>query len=199
METVMRKSILLVLLLALSGCAAELVVSEYDFRPQGPGFSQLISDLNSGARELNNIGNVDCRFETNLTVAPPISQHIDLDINGAVGSPGSSAHLLAFNGEGITCVPAISTVLGNLIITLDMASDQPLAIGQAVPILTSTIVMDDNSQWQSDGLYGRFTITAVNQAEGTATGIFELVATNRTDTNDTRFLIMRGGLFNADM
>jgi len=195
----MRTCMVLVLALLLPGCAAELVVSEYDFRPQTVGFSQLVSDLNSGARQLNNLGDVDCRFETNLTVAPPISQHIDLDINGTVGSPGSSAHLLAFNGEGITCVPALAGVQGNLIVTLDMSSDQPLAIGQAVPILTSTIVMDDDSQWQSDGLYGRFTITAVNQAEGTATGIFELMATNRTDTSDTRYLIMRGGLFNADM
>jgi hypothetical protein len=195
----MRTSLLFVPLLALSGCAAELVASEYDFRPQGSGFSQFVSDLNSGVRQLNDFADVDCRFQTNLTVPPPTAQHIDLDINGAVGSPGSSAHLLAFNGEGITCVPALSNVQGNLIITLDMSSDQPLAVGQAVPILTSTIVMDDNSQWQSDGLYGRFTVTAVNQAEGTATGIFELVATNRTDANDTRFLMMRGGLFNADM
>ncbi|HEY7687072.1 MAG TPA: hypothetical protein VH835_00180 [Dongiaceae bacterium] len=195
----MRTGLLLVPLLALSGCAAELVASEYDFRPQGAGFSQFISDLNSGARQLNDFAAVDCRFQTNLTVPPPMSQHIDLDINGAVGSPGSSAHLLAFNGEGITCVPALPNVQGNLIITLDMSSEQPLAVGQAVPILTSTIVMDDNSEWQSDGLYGSFTITALNQAEGTATGIFELVATNRTDTNDTRFLILRGGLFNADM
>src|SRR5262245_6853593 len=116
METVMRMSLLLVPLFALSGCAADLVASEYDFRPQAPGFSQLVSDLNSGARQLNGIGNVDCRFETNLTVPPPTAQHIDLDINGTVGSPGSSAHLLAFNGEAITCVPAISTVPGNLII-----------------------------------------------------------------------------------
>ncbi len=195
----MRTGIVLAFALLLPGCAAELVVSEYDFRPQTAGFSGFINDLNSGARELSEFAAVDCRFQTNLTVAPPTSQHIDLDINGAVGSPGSSAHLLAFNGEGITCVPALAGVQGNLIITLDLSSDQPLAIGQAVPILTSTIVMDDNSLWQSDGLYGRFTITAINQAEGTATGTFELVATNRTDTNDTRFLVMRGGLFNADM
>jgi hypothetical protein len=196
---IMRKRMFLVLAFLLSGCAAELVVSEYDFRPQPPDFSQLVNDLESGARQLNSFGDVDCRFETNLTAAAPISQHIDLDINGAVGSPGSSAHLLAFNGEGITCVPSLSAIPGNLIITLDLSSDQPLAIGQAVPILTSTIVMDDGSQWQSDGLYGRFTITALHPAEGTATGTFELVATNRTDTNDTRYLIMRGGLFNADM
>ena len=195
----MRAGFLLVPLLALSGCAAELVASEYDFRPQTAGFSQLVSDLNSGARQLNDFADVDCRFETNLTVPPPTAQHIDLDINGTVGSPGSSAHLLAFNGEAITCVPALSNVQSNLIITLDLSTDQPLAIGQAVPILTSTVVMDDGSQWQSDGLYGRFTITALHPAEGTATGTFELVATNRTDTNDTRFLIMRGGLFNADM
>jgi len=196
---VMRAGLVLALPLLLSGCAAEIVVSEYDFRPLSPSFSGLVSDLNSGARQLNNLGGVDCRFETNLAAAAPTAQHIDLDINGTVGLPGSSAHLLAFNGEGITCVPFLAGVQGNLIVTLDMSSGQPLAIGQAVPILTSTIVMDDDSQWQSDGLYGRFTITALNQAEGTATGIFELVATNRTDTNDTRYLIMRGGLFNADM
>lgn len=195
----MRVGLVLALPLLLAGCAAELVVSEYDFRPLPPDFSQMVSDLNSGARQLNNFGDVDCRFETNLAVAAPVSQHIDLDINGTVGVPGSSAHLLAFNGEGITCVPSLAGVQGNLIITLDFSSDQSLNIGQAVPILTSTIVMDDDSQWQSDGLYGRFTITAINQAEGTATGIFELVATNRTDTNDNRYLIMRGGLFNADM
>lgn len=195
----MRTGMVLAFALLLSGCAAELVVSEYDFRPLSPGFNTLVNDLNSGARQLNNFGDADCRFETNLTTAAPTAQHIDLDINGSVGLPGSSAHLLAFNGEGITCVPALAGIQGNLIITLDLSSDQPLAIGQAVAILTSTIVMDDGSEWQSDGLYGRFTITALNQAEGTATGIFELVATNRTDTNDTRYLIMRGGLFNADM
>lgn len=195
----MRTGMVLAFALLLPGCAAELVVSEYDFRPLSPGFNTLVNDLNSGARQLNNFGDADCRFETNLTTAAPTAQHIDLDINGAVGLPGSSAHLLAFNGEGITCVPALAGIQGNLIITLDLSSDQPLAIGQAVAILTSTIVMDDGSEWQSDGLYGRFTITAVNQAEGTATGIFELVATNRTDTNDARYLIMRGGLFNADM
>jgi len=195
----MRTGFLLVPLLALSGCAAELVASEYDFRPQGSGFSQFIGDLNSGTRQLNGFADVDCRFQTNLTVPAPTAQHIDLDINGTVGSPGSSAHLLAFNGDAVTCVPALPNGQGNLIITLDTSTDQPLAIGQAVTILTSTIVMDDGSQWQSDGLYGRFTITALHPAEGTATGTFELVATNRTDTNDTRFMIMRGGLFNADM
>lgn len=193
----MRLGLALLVALLLPGCTARIVVSEYDFRPLPPDFNQMIADLNSGARQLNNFGDVACRFETNLTAQAPTAQHIDLDVNGTVGDPNSSAHLLAFNGEGIACAPALAGVPGNLIITLDLSSDQPLVVGQAVPILTSTIVMDDGSQWRSDRLYGSFTITAVHQAEGTATGTFELVATNRTDTGDNRFLIMRGGLFNA--
>ena len=123
----MRTGMVFALALLLQGCAAELVVSEYDFRPLSPSFSGLVSDLNSGARQLNNLGDVDCRFETNLATAAPTAQHIDLDINGTVGVPGSSAHLLAFNGEAVTCVPFLAGVQGNLIITLDLSTSRWLS------------------------------------------------------------------------
>ncbi len=194
----MKKALLLVPALLISGCASQLVVSEYDFRPLPPDFTAMLADLNSGARQLNDFGDVNCRFETDLSTAAPMAQHIDLDINGTVGDPGSNANLLAFNGTALPCTPSLAGVAGNMIVTLNLSTEAPLALGQAVPILAASIVMDDGRVFSSDGLYGRFAVTALHAAEGTATGTFELVAVNRTDPADSRYLIMRGGLFNAD-
>jgi hypothetical protein len=66
-------------------------------------------------------------------------------------------------------------------------------------VIATAVKMADGAEFVSEGLYGRLTITAVNQTEGTAAGTFELIAVNRADPNDTRYLIMRGGFFNADM
>ena len=183
----------------LSGCAAQIVVSEYDFRPVPRDFNAMVADLNSGARELNRFADVDCRFETDLTANAPTAQHIDLDINGTLGQMGSNASLLAFNGVATPCVPSLPGVAGSVIETITLATDQPLTLGQPVTILSGTITMVGGAVFVSDGLYGRLTVTALNAAEGTATGIFELVAVNRADPADPRYLIMRGGAFNADM
>lgn len=195
----MRKALILIPAFLLSGCAAQVVVSDYDFRPLRADMNALATDLNSGTLQLNNFGDVVCRFQTNLTVAAPMAQHIDLDIYGNVGDTTSNANLLAFNGEALACTPSLNGIPGSLIETINLATDQHLNLGQPVTIISGTIKMTDGAEFVSDGLYGRLTITAVNQTEGTAAGTFELIAVNRADPNDARYLIMRGGFFNADM
>jgi hypothetical protein len=105
----MRTGMVFALALLLQGCAAELVVSEYDFRPcrKFSGWSAT----STAARGSSTISAMWIGLKPIRGAAP--AQHIDLDINGTVGVPGSSVHLLAFNGEGITWVPSLAGVQGS--------------------------------------------------------------------------------------
>jgi hypothetical protein len=188
--------------LLLSACAGvRSVVSEYGMRTKPSTFQTTVVDgLNNGTVALTDavlFGDDHCLFTTDVSSD---SGAIDLDLNGMVGSASSSANLFARDSGNEPC-PLQGSPLR--VTELNFSTAQPLVLNQPVTILSSTITLSDGSVFSADGLYSKLTIVEVeggpdpnDSGDDQVTGTFELVADNN-DTNDNRYLFLRGGIFST--
>jgi hypothetical protein len=199
----MRLLLVMALSLLAAGCAGtRYVISEFGMRTKPSTFQATVVDgLNDGTIALDDsvvFGDDHCLFKTDVSTD---ASNIDLDLNGMVGSAGSSARLFARDGGNEPCPPQGSP-LG--IADINFLTAQPVSLNQPVAILSSTITLADGSVFSADGLYGKLTIVEVepgpdpnDTGDDQVTGTFELVADNSNDPNDNRYLFLRGGIFST--